>query len=214
MPTPIDAGTRQRLLEAGRKVFAEHGLANARTRDICALAKANVAAVNYHFGSKERLYITVLAEHMRTVRERHPLDAGVTPRSTPEDRLDAFIRGLLRQLLTEDDAQSASLGKLILLELVQPSQHVGVLIAEHIRPINEQLRAIVADLMPGVSPEVAAQCAASIMAQFALFRFDRQVLESIGPDFSPRHDDLDKMAESILDFTLGGIERRRVRHAR
>lgn len=214
MSTPTDAGTRQRLLEAGRKVFAEHGLARARTRDICALAKANVAAVNYHFGSKERLYITVLAEHMRAVRESHPLDAGVTSRSTPEERLRAFVQGLLQQLLTEDDAQSANLGKLILLELVQPSQHVGVLIAEHIRPINEQLRAIVAELLPGVPPEVAAQCTVSIMAQFALFRFDRQALESIGPDFSPRHDDLDQAAESILDFSLGGIARRRARHAK
>ena len=52
--------TRQRLLEAAGEIFAEQGFRQTTVRDICARAGANVAAVNYHFGDKEKLYSEVL----------------------------------------------------------------------------------------------------------------------------------------------------------
>lgn len=208
-----DAATPSRLLEAGRRVFAKSGLAGARTRDICALARANVAAVNYHFGSKEQLYVRVLYDHITRMRELYPMDAGVTPDSPPEDRLRAFVRGLLQQLLAAGDEESARLGKLILLELVQPSQHVDILIEDLIRPANERLRGIVAEMMPGVPEGVVTRCAAGIMSQFSLFRFDPRVLSTIGADFMPRREHLPEVADAIAEFSLGGIVRLRACYA-
>jgi len=49
--------TRQRLLEAAAEVFAQKGFWEATHAEICAKARANTAAVNYHFGSKENLYV-------------------------------------------------------------------------------------------------------------------------------------------------------------
>jgi AcrR family transcriptional regulator len=57
-PTTIE--TRQRLLKAAGKVFAERGFRAAAVHDICERARANIAAVNYYFGSKEHLYTAVL----------------------------------------------------------------------------------------------------------------------------------------------------------
>jgi AcrR family transcriptional regulator len=48
--------TRERLLESAEKLFAEYGYDGTSVRDITADAECNVAAVNYHFGSKEELY--------------------------------------------------------------------------------------------------------------------------------------------------------------
>ncbi len=48
-----DDETRARLLRAARVVFASDGLKRATIRKISTLARANIAAVNYHFGSKE-----------------------------------------------------------------------------------------------------------------------------------------------------------------
>jgi AcrR family transcriptional regulator len=208
-----DANTPNRLLEAGRQVFARHGLTGSRTRDICALARANVAAVNYHFGSKEQLYIKVLVEHARQARERYPLDEGVAPQSSPEERLRAFVRGLFRQLMAEDSGEHAQLGKMILLELVQPSQHVESLIDEIIRPVNTLLRAIVSELLPGAPSCVVTRCAAGIMSQFALFRFDPRVLATLGPDFMPDEEHLLAVADAIAEFSLGGIQQLRAQHA-
>ena len=82
--------TRARLLEAGAAVFAEHGFRNATVQAICRRAKANIAAVNYHFGDKRNLYAEVLREsHRRAVEKFGPepdLDSG-----PPEVRLELFV---------------------------------------------------------------------------------------------------------------------------
>lgn len=208
-----DTATPLRLLEAGRRVFARSGLDGARTRDICNLARANVAAVNYHFGSKEQLYVRVLYNHITRMRELYPLDQGVTPDSPPEDRLRAFVRGLLQQLLASGDEENARLGKMILLEMVQPSQHVDILIQDLIRPTNERLRGIVAEMMPEAPESAVTRCAAGIMSQFSLFRFDPRVLATLGSDFMPQQEHLLEVANAIVEFSLGGIERLRAHFA-
>ena len=51
--------TQQRLVEAAGEVFAKHGFRDATIREICEKAKANIAAVHYHFGGKEEIYTAV-----------------------------------------------------------------------------------------------------------------------------------------------------------
>ena len=69
------AETRQRLLEAAVMAFAEHGFAATTIRMISARAHANVAAVNYHFSSKEKLYREALRYARRLSYERFRLRA-------------------------------------------------------------------------------------------------------------------------------------------
>ena len=57
--------TKTRLLEAAGEEFAEKGFEGATIRSIIERAKANIAAVNYHFGDKERLYIQAVIEAHR-----------------------------------------------------------------------------------------------------------------------------------------------------
>ena len=54
-----NAGTRARILEAALDVFAEYGFEGTSTREICKRADVNVAALNYHWGSKESLWLAV-----------------------------------------------------------------------------------------------------------------------------------------------------------
>ena len=57
--------TKSRLLEGAGEEFAEKGFELARVRAICDRAGANLAAINYHFGDKEHLYVEVLREAHR-----------------------------------------------------------------------------------------------------------------------------------------------------
>ncbi len=53
-----------RLIEAAGEEFAGKGFECARIRTICDRAGANVAAVNYHFGDKEQLYVATVLERI------------------------------------------------------------------------------------------------------------------------------------------------------
>ncbi|MFJ1996388.1 TetR/AcrR family transcriptional regulator [Streptomyces asiaticus] len=61
------ASTRERLLDAAERLFGEQGFAATSLRAVTVEADANVAAVNYHFGSKEGLLRAVVERTMAAV---------------------------------------------------------------------------------------------------------------------------------------------------
>ena len=73
MNTP-DA-TRSRLLRTAQRLFAERGYAGTSVRQITAQARANLGAITYHFGSKERLHHAVLTGLFTPLAERISAEA-------------------------------------------------------------------------------------------------------------------------------------------
>lgn len=65
----INKDTKTRILEVAERLFAEHGAEKATLRKICAAAGVNLAAVNYHFGSKAELINALLSHIMGHVVE-------------------------------------------------------------------------------------------------------------------------------------------------
>jgi AcrR family transcriptional regulator len=86
-----DRRTRRRLLDAATRLFAERGFKHVTVRAICHEARANVAAVNYHFRDKLGLYREVLEEaavaFVRLTDEVKQAGAGLPA----EGRLRAYI---------------------------------------------------------------------------------------------------------------------------
>ena len=64
------AATRAAILAAAERIFAEEGLAGARTEAIAAAAGVNKALLYYYFQSKDGLYRAVLEEHLKELRRR------------------------------------------------------------------------------------------------------------------------------------------------
>lgn len=63
------ADTKQRILDAAERLFADHGFPATSMRDITNEAAVNLAAVNYHFGTKEALLIAVLERNAAPINE-------------------------------------------------------------------------------------------------------------------------------------------------
>jgi len=207
MAAPQETGTKARLLQAGRKVFSEHGLENATIRDICSLAGANVAAVNYHFGSKEQLYIAVLQNYIQREHERHPHDEGVTPQSDPKDRLRAYIRSFLLQTLGDGDPENDRLGKLLTQEYVEPSKYFSEIFEKQCRPGFELLKDVVRQFLPNHNETTVSSCASSVIGQCVLFDIGKEALSRMTPELTLRESNIERITDFIVEFSLGGIAR-------
>ena len=202
-----ETGTKARLLHAARKVFAEHGLKNATIRDICSLATANVASVNYHFGSKERLYVAVLQDYIERENQRHPHDFGVTPQSPPQERLRAYVRSFLLQTLGDGLIENERLGKLLTQEFIEPSQYFGEIFERFCRPTHNLLLDIVRLMLPDMDEATVSRCASSIIGQCVLFDFAKEAITRMNPDLALKASNIEHITDFIMDFSLGGIER-------
>ena len=92
--------TKQKILEISAKYFAERGYSDTRVSDICKEVGANLAAVNYHFGSKEKLYVEVWKKAFADALKIYPIDGGLGENAPPEELLKAStIRELKGELL-------------------------------------------------------------------------------------------------------------------
>ncbi len=88
-----DQDTRARVLESATQLFATRGYGGTSVRDITTAARANLAAVTYHFGAKEGLYNEVLLNQMGPLKRRilwvHHMD--VPPLEKVERMVRAFF---------------------------------------------------------------------------------------------------------------------------
>jgi AcrR family transcriptional regulator len=139
MPTspnpPTRMETRQRLLEAAGEVFAERGFRNTTIREICRRAQANLAAVNYHFGDKERLYAAVMKYAHACALKKYPLAQRESEEMPAEKRLHAFISYLLLSVF--DKGAPAWLGKLMAREMIEPTRALDALVESIIFPMAQ-----------------------------------------------------------------------------
>ena len=111
--------TRTRLLEAAAAVFSVQGFRNARIRDICRKADANIAAINYHFRDKRGLYDAVLRHAFLQLPGADLNGPKGRGQRSMEHRLHVFIKSFLAQLL--GDEQTALYTKLIAREMLDPT---------------------------------------------------------------------------------------------
>jgi AcrR family transcriptional regulator len=194
--------TKARLLDAAGSEFAERGFDGATVRAISLKARANVAAVNYHFGDKEHLYLAAVIEAHRCGVPDEPVEP---PASTdPSEALRGWVRHMLGRVLALD-AQPTWHQELMLREMVRPSHASEAMVREMIRPRFERLRAILGFLEPGADARRLDALCFSVVGQCLFYRTGRGIAARVvGEDrFSAL--DLDYLTEHIVDFTLRGL---------
>lgn len=199
--------TKRRLMDAAGEIFSEKGFKAATVREICRLAKANVAAVHYHFGDKEGLYKALLVEAFEAGLKRYPPHMHLGSEASGDQRLYAFIHSFLLRMLGGE--RFAWCGKLMARELHEPTEALDHIVERYILPLSEQLRSIVAEVLGnGAKPtdKRTLFCAMSVVGQCQYVFRSRSVVGRLIP--SMRFDDagIAALARHIADFSLSALK--------
>ena len=195
--------TRTRLLTIASKLFAEKGFQETTIADICKLAEANIASVNYHFRDKENLYLEAWRYAFQLDLAAHPADGGVADNAPAELRLAGRIRSLMGRIDDDNSHFFAIINK----EMAQPTQLLPEILAKEINPQRQAMMAIIKELLGSAASEQNVHYShASIIGQCFHFARMKHMLGNRHLPFELPHElDATAYTEHVIRFSLAGI---------
>ncbi len=155
-PSSAPEGTREALLDAAEDLFARKGVPRASLRAITQTAGANLAAVHYHFGSKEGLVRAVLSRRLGPLnRERLARLAACDPGpgGTPEPRalVTAFVAPVLEMIQRQRGGHAFA--QFVLRAFSEPGEETRELMLEEFGEVIERFTDAFARALPQFSRE-------------------------------------------------------------
>jgi AcrR family transcriptional regulator len=198
--------TRLSLLEAAGDVFAEKGFWKTTHEDICSRAKANVAAINYHFGSKENLYIDAWKHSFEKSMEKYPPEGGVLPNAPAEKRLRGRVLSFLKRMADPETHEI----DIMLKEIANPTGLLFETISAKTGQFERDFGLLIKELIgKGAKEEQVAFCYMGLMSlcfgPMLHLRSGNEDVQMPRPEFLPFDLGAEKLADYIVSFTLAGI---------
>lgn len=209
--------TRDRLLGAAVRLFAEQGFDATSVRQACDAAGANVAAVSYHFGSKSALYDAAIDFARAESNERNPwveLDAArdFWAGAPPETRLRNFVAMMLDHALA-GEGRASDLSRIMMHEMLDPTPAFERQVEVSIARVFAALRGICRELWldaGGAAPDepTLTRLALLVSGQCLYPALAADCLASLHPETSLDRDGRAALAELVADGVLGLIRGR------
>ncbi len=197
--------TRSRILEVSCMLFAEKGFRNTTHEEICRLADVNISAINYHFQSKENLYVESWKMSFQKSLDKHPVDGGLPKDALPEERLRARILSVMHRISDPESMEFEIVHK----EMANPTGLLKDVMKESIEPLRKNMNALVRELLGVKATDQDVQlCGMSIMGQcFNPVVMHKRHKDNMKDGFGSRHIDIDigTIADHVIRFSLAGI---------
>jgi AcrR family transcriptional regulator len=206
--------TRDRILNTAERLFMLYGFDGASMRQITAEAEVNLAAVNYHFGSKEALIQEVFKRRLDQLNEERlrALDAleaaaGSKP-VKPAKIVDAFFGTLLR-VAKNDASGGATFLKLLGRTLTEPSEFIRAFLSHEYEHVLNRYKSALFKALPGVpKKEILWRFHFMLGAtSYALAGTDglKLVTQWTQEDDRDIEVDIDALNARLMSFLIGGL---------
>jgi len=197
--------TREALLDAAEKLFSEHGIQASSLRMITQQAGANLAAVHYHFGSKEGLVRAVFSRRLRPLAEERLrlLEASdLAGKEAIEQVIDAFVSPLIRRMSESSDG-AQEFAQLMGRAFTEPSEEVRSMLIEEFKPTADRFIGALRQLLPHLGDKelmwrfhfLAGGMGHTVSCRKMVARFSEGLCES-GPD---------EMLRYLVTFMASGL---------
>ena len=208
------SATKESIMAAAMRLFAEKGLKLVTVREICKSAKVNVALINYHFRNKSGLYQSCVERlfHDSTGKGLSVLDATVSDARSWREAVRNWIFGFSRALRTSKGGAALAAG-FFRQEVVNPSQVSDLVRTRYVIPVRDSLLRLVAMAVEDVHEQ--RRWVESIWTQLSAHALADA---SWHPLFRPADIEADAWGDSFADFVyrqvLSGMKYRAKRGAR
>ena len=205
--------TRERILDVAERLFMEFGYDGTSMRQITGEVNVNLAAVNYHFGSKEALMQEVfrrrldwLNEERMRVLDRLEAEAGGKP-VKPSLIVDAFFGTLLR--MAEDEGRGGmTFLRLIGRTLTEPSEFIRAFLAHEYKTVMDRYKEALFRALPDV-PKAEIVWRFHFMLGATSYAIAGTDALRLVTDWQIEEEDsvdrLDRLVPRLMSFILGGL---------
>lgn len=196
--------TRQAIIKAAVRLFAEKGFQATSVRDIVAKARVNQAAINYHFKGKDGLYLELLELAFEKLTEQAGFDPDKLKSLSREDAVRNFVQQQLRPLLFRDELSLYI--RMFAWESAHPSKVFRKFMATNaVSYLTAAVDIVQRFLPPGTDKRVALCGAIWLMGQCSTFVRNRELFAQEPFKIAPDSPFVDELADLISRLALGGL---------
>jgi AcrR family transcriptional regulator len=201
--TVRDTETYDRLLDAAARLFAARGFKDVTVREICRAARANVAAVNYHYRDKHGLYREVLRKAIDIMQSTTEAARQAGHQTSPDQKLRAYVHVFLQR--TAGHGRDTWIHQLMMHEMADPTSALELIFDKVVRPRLTYLSEVVAEILSRpVDDAEVLRCVLSIQSQCHA-AMPNSLSKRLLPDLTADQTALDRLADHIAEFSLGGL---------
>lgn len=194
--------TKERILNAAEELFAKHGFAGASLRQVTSRAKVNLAAVNYHFGSKDKLIEEVFRRRLDILNGRRlQALARLNDQATLEDVLEAYIRPALE--LSMESRGGGAFVRVLARSYAEHDNQLRQFLSEHYGDVLKQFAHAFAERLPALDKaelywrlDIVTGALTYAMANFGIIQ---------RPPESSEEQHLEQAAQHLVHFAAAGL---------
>jgi len=197
----MSGDTRQRVLESACASFAQKGYRGTTVAEICEAAGANIAAVNYYFRSKERLYHEVWRHARNVAADAHDSSADA---EDPEAWLRAHIRARIESIF--DRGAGGWFARILQREMTDPTPMEEKLRAEFLRPRIMELEKVVERMLGKAAGKKQVRfCTLNVLSLYAFPNMARLPRRRLFGRPHPGKAQIETLIAQTQEFALAGV---------
>lgn len=196
--------TKERIIHAAEDLFAQHGFAGTSLRQVTSRADVNIAAVNYHFGSKENLVHEVFKHRMDEMSGKRLASLAAAIEKDP-DNLEAILLAFIQPALALTlDRHGASFVRVLARAYAEKNDGLRNFLSENYGQVLREFAKAIAHCLPNLSKEelywrmdFVAGALTYAMADFGLIKRQPGVSEKAH---------CEKAAQHLIKFAQAGLK--------
>lgn len=205
----MSSETKLKILNTAETLFAENGVANTSLRNITQAASVNLAAVNYHFGSKDELVSQVFLRRLEPMNDKRLKRLELLLAGTKEPELKAVLRAFIEPPLEMSRASAGDQGavfiKLIGRTYTEPSEKIHELIRSTHKAVIDAYKPVFHVCLPELPSDVLHWRLHFMVGVLAYAMAGSDTMRLISSGQVNETVDITELSEQLISFVSSGL---------